>query len=133
MLKTPEEVAVDQAECAAAWKDSRERNGIDRMKLIYKAFPHAVNNGSAIGGLRVIWLEQYNAFGIADTGGFLTLIDDGEVLPQLFRLLSMEAKAPGAVRELITGEPRPKTLDTSQIPKITEQKKVKLSLKDLGL
>jgi len=135
-LPTPAETLVAQAACAKAWEESRLRNGIDRMKLIYKAFPHAVNNGSAKSGLRLTWIEEQNAFGVADTGGFLTLLGDEDettpeqTLQQLFHLLSLEAGSPGAVRELITGVPRPKSLETSQVPKIPEKK---LTLEDLGL
>ncbi len=131
-ISTPAETLAAQTACAEAWSASRERNGIDRLKLIHKAFPHSVNCSNAPGGLRLTWLEQYSGLGIADSGGFLTLIDDGDILQQLFHLLSLEATSPGAVRELITGEKRPKTLDTSQVPKITERKG-KLSLSDLGL
>ena len=131
-IPTSTETIAAQATCAEAWEASRERNGIDRLKLIYKAFPHFINAGSCLGGLRIMWLEQYNGLAISDTGGFLTLIDEGDTLQQLFHLLSLEATTPGAVRELITGVPRPKTLDTSQVPKISESKG-KLSLGDLGL
>ncbi len=142
-LPTPAEILAAQVACAEAWAESRLRNGIDRMKLIYQAFPHAVDGGSAKSGLRLTWIEEQNAIGIADAGGFLTLVGDegnGEggdafiarTMQQLFLLLHLESTSPGAVRELITGVPRPKTLDTSQVPKISE-KKSKLTLSDLGL
>lgn len=127
---TENEVIAAQEACAHAWQESRQRNGIDRLKLIYKAFPHSVNFASAKGGLRLAWLEEFNAFGVADCGGFLTLLDDGDILQQLFHLLSLESRGPGAVRELITGVPRPKLLETPQVPKIPEKK---LSLYDLGI
>lgn len=135
-LPTPAEVLVAQEVCALAWEESRLRNGVDRMKAIYRAFPHSVNGGSARGSLRLLWIEEYNAFGVCDTGGFLTLLGDEEdsdaarTMQQLFQLLSMEAKSPGAVRELITGVPRPKLLEPSQVSKISEKK---LTLGDLGL
>lgn len=130
-LPTPAEVLAAQSACAKAWEESRSRNGIDRMKLIYAAFPHAVNGGGTKGGLHIYWNEEQNALEIADMGGFLTLLDDPEqVLQQLFRFLSMEAKAVGAVRELITGVPKPKLLQPSPVPKIPEEK---LTLGDLGL
>ena len=75
---TPSETLVAQETCAKAWKESRLRNGVDRMKAIYRAFPHSVNAGSAKGGLRLLWVEEYNAFGVCDTGGFLTLLGDEE-------------------------------------------------------
>lgn len=135
-LKTPTEVAAEQKACALAWEESRLRNGIDRMKLIYKAFPHAVNGGSARGGLRLLYLSEYNAFGICDEGGFLTLLGDEDnanaerTLHQLFHLLSLESQDPGAVRELITGVARKRSLGTPQVPKIPKKK---FSLEDLGL
>ena len=133
--QTKGETLSAQEACAKAWKESRLRNGVDRMKLIYKAFPHSVNGGETIGGLRITYLEEYNALGVSDEGGFLTLIGDEDfsaetvsaLLQQLFLLLSLESKNPGAVRELITGVPRPKALETPQVPEN------KLSLGDLGL
>ncbi len=133
---TPSETIAAQEACAQAWEESRLRNGVDRMKAIYRAFPHSVNTRSAKGGLRLLWIEEYNAFGVCDSGGFLTLLGDEEdsnparIMQHLFLLLSMEAKSPGAVRELITGVPRPKLLEPSQVPKISEKK---LTLGDLGL
>ncbi len=133
---TPSETIAAQEACAQAWEESRLRNGIDRMKAIYRAFPHSVNTGSARGGLRLLWIEEYSAFGVCDSGGFLTLLGDEEdsnaarILQQLFHLLSLESKSPGAVRELITGVLRPQSLETSQVPKISEKK---LTLGDLGL
>lgn len=127
---TPAETLAAQEACAEAWGESRQRNGIDRLKLIYKAFPHAVTSGSAKSGLRLTWLEEFNAFGVADSGGFLTLLDDGDILQQLFHLLSLESKNAGAVRELVTGVARPELLETSQVPKISEKK---LTLSDLDI
>ncbi len=123
------EVLAAQDACTKAWEESRLRNGIDRMKLIYKAFPYAVNGGGS--GLRLTWVEEFNGLGLADSGGFLTLIDDGDILQQLFHLLSLESRTPGAVRALITGVPLPeRALEDPQVPKILEKK---LSLKDLDL
>jgi len=126
------EIAEMQVVCKEAWTAAQRATGLERMKLVHKAFPFAISGGANPDGgcLRICWSERYNSFWVSDSAGFITLVPESEADGTIFAAIGMEANEKGSFREMITGK---KPLKRPPVPKIEPKKKVKLSLKDLEL
>ena len=96
------------------------------MRSFHLAFPHAIQGTPTHCSLSLGSAPVPKFFTLADTAGFLTLLSDDEVENLLPGMLIIETMHPGAIREWITGQERPKI-------KQPPEKKLNLSLSDLGL
>ena len=126
---TPEELAVQQQECRDAWEAAKLLIGIEKMKMIHKAFPFAVAGGGAESSLHFDWHPEHKWFCVCDYGGFITLIPEDD-LETLAAAIKLEFQQFGAFRETITGQ---KARPVSRRQPVKKIKRTSLSLKDLGL
>ena len=134
-LKTQQEVEADIAACHDAWRQAQDAIGLQRLKLVHRAFPHAVQ-GASKGQLSIAWSDKHQLYSISDLGGFITLVTPREI--EL--ALSIEAMGNGKFREIITGV-APKKVETPKVfsmdyqpAKSKRPKKITgLTLTDLGL
>ena len=110
-----------------AWERSRSASGLERLKLIHQAFPHAVSGAGC--GLNISYAP--GEFSVSDLGGFLTLIDSDDT-ETLFSMVGMESGERGSVRHLLTGK-NPFALRAVPVPKPEPKKKLHLTLGDLGI
>lgn len=128
---TPAEIAALQADCQEAWEKSKSAEGLEKLQLIRQAFPFAVQG--APGGLRISWDEK--GWTIADSGGFITILDKDDIVTMLV-ILGMESAAPGSFRELIEGKKRREEVKPAPKPPhpdFAKYQRGKITLADIGL
>ncbi len=135
LLKTHQEVLAAQEACRDAWRKAQSATGLDRLRLIHRAFPHAVQGASKC-QLIIAWSEKHKLYSISDFGGFLTLVNG----PELRLALTIESTSPGKFRQVITGiEPKKRevsktfTMDFEPAKSQRPKKTSGLTLGDLGL
>ena len=130
-LPLPHEVEEHSRICHEAWKAAQEAKGLERMKLIHKAFPFAVTGPSA-GSLNISIDKEHNSLSVSDWGGFITLIPLNDLgVKELLVALGMERGDAGSFRELITGVKREVRAQPKQAT--PRPKPAKISLDDLDL
>ena len=139
-LMNEEELAAARQECEEAHEAIDSAEGIERLRLIRKAFPFALTLGECEGHLTLAWSVKHAAIAVFDLGGFLTLIlpDHSGDLSFLFDALRSESRTAGTLRYILTGQkPPPRRLRPSERPKAAEYKPKKpldlITLADLGL
>lgn len=130
-ILNPAELAVAQEKCAAAFDAAWKTDGmIERLKLFHTAFPFSVTFGPAEGYFHIGWNEKHKIFSIADSSGFLTLLDLNLPSDLAFfqAALKAEARTAGTLRERLTGQKSPPR--RQQPP---SEPKRQITLADLGL
>lgn len=99
--------AFAKRESDDCWNRSKAPNitPLKKMQLIYKAHPLTVQNFQDIDGcgLKITWSSKYDAWAICDLGGFITLIDEGDIESIFLPAVRREGVCKGAFREEITG------------------------------
>ena len=125
---TAAEIHAMRAECKEALLKSESASGLERLQLINKAFPFAINNSSA--GLLISWTGD--GFSVSDNAGFITKLDRDDVCTMLV-MIGMETAKRGSVREVITGEKKKEIIREVRTPIVKIVPKGKLQLKDIGL
>lgn len=121
---TPQEVAQMQAEAHEALAQSEKAEGLEKLRLINKAFPFAIQGHPH--GLHIAY--DNGGWSVSDIGGFITVVDK-EDTNTLFVMIGMETARRGSVRELITGEK--KTAPPTPCREALKGKKITLA--DIGL
>jgi len=109
--------------CAESFTAATTSSGVERLRLINRAFPWSVHAGFP--SLRISWNEKFHLFNVCDYAGFITLVEFEE-LPSMIK---METRRQGAVRAWIEDRPLKKT----QVPKIPPSNKLELESLDLDL
>ena len=125
------EIAMMQAEAREALLASEEAEGLEKLRLINKAFPFAVQGSGQ--GLLIAWTGA--DWSISDTAGFITRLEKDDVVTMLV-MIGMEAGKKGSVREIVTGEERKaKIVALSDVKpnELHNMKSSKLTLANLGL
>lgn len=122
---TPTEVAQMQAEAQEALAQSESAEGLEKLRLINKAFPFAIQGHPH--GLRIAY--DNGGWSISDLEGFITVVDK-EDTTTLFVMIGMETARRGSVREIITGKKRP---IAEPSPRRESLKGKKITLADIGL
>jgi hypothetical protein len=126
---SPQEVATLQAEAREALAKSETAEGLEKLRLINKAFPFAIQGTGY--GLRISWTGD--GWSISDTGGFITILDRDDATTMLV-MIGMESARAGSVREVITGKKRASVLIETTLPEPVKMKKPeKLTIAELGL
>lgn len=133
--KTPAESEASILACHDAWRKAQDAIGLERLKLVHQAFPHAVQGASRC-QLLIAWSAQHQLYSVADHGGFITLVTSREI--EL--ALSIESMGEGKFRETVTGtpsKPRPApqvfSMDYQPAKSRRPKKTTGLTLSDLGL